>query len=181
MCNNKSATRPVLLCDRKIVIHVQSLITSRIHQRYILSCRKLKRCLPSGEPLGWPMSTTRASPPRWRGRPSRLGLSRWVGHHDFIIVFTLVRLVWSSLNPLPVQFSLHYIDLFQNLRRRPRSARSPLSSSKSGIVASLWEQNSELEAQKLLVLDVVLDKVLDVVLDKEYASMCENISLHWQT
>ena len=139
----------------------------------ILFYRKLKQCLPSGEPLGWPMSTTRASPPRWRGRPSRLVLSRWGGLHDFIIMFTLVRLVWSSPNPLPVQFSVHYIDLSQNLRRRPRSARSPLSSSRSGIAASLWEQNSELEAQKLLVLDVVLDK--------EFVSMCKNISLHWQT
>ena len=173
LCSIESATRQVLLCDKKTVIHVQSFIISRIHQRYILSYRKLKQCLPSGEPPGWPMSTTRASPPRWRDRPSRLALSRWGNLHDFIIMFTSVRLVWSSPKLLPVELSVHYIDLFQNLRRRPRSARSPLSSSKSGIVASLWEQNSELEAQKLLVLDVVLDK--------DHVSMCKNISLHWQT
>ena len=34
LCTIESATRQVLLCDRKIVIHVQSFIVSRIHQRY---------------------------------------------------------------------------------------------------------------------------------------------------
>ena len=34
LCTIESATRQVLLCDRKIIIHVQSFIVSRIHQRY---------------------------------------------------------------------------------------------------------------------------------------------------
>lgn len=106
LCSIESATRQVLLCDKKIVVHVQSFIISRIHQRYILSYRKLKQCLPSGEPPGWPMSTTRASPPRWQGRPSRLALSRWGNLHDFIIMFTSVK---SQPSTSWVECTLHWL------------------------------------------------------------------------
>ena len=169
LCSIESATRQVLLCDKKIVIHVQNFIISRIHQKYIffltenwnnvclLESRRVDLCQllehrrqgDKAGPQGWPCQGEATS-----------------------TISSLCSPQWSP-NPPPVELSVHYIDLFQNLRRRPRSARSPLSSSKSGIVASLWEQNSELEAQKLLVLDVVLDK--------DHVSMCKNISLHWQT